>query len=454
MSSSSSGSLISIATFSGSSTYSSSFQQVLTRAVQIASLPGLQLEATIGTLTTQESALTGLESAYSTLETDIENVNTAAQGSLSASVSDSSILTASASSSASAGTYTVEVDDIGSAATALSNAGSTTVTDPSSGSISDSATYTLNVNGAITTITPSGTSLDDLASAINSANAGVQATVVNVGGSSGNDYRLALTSTTLGEQSIELDDSDGNALTTPQAAGSPVQYTVNGSTDDISSDSRTITLAPGLTVNMLSADSSTPVTITVGQNTSGLSKALSTLAADYNSAVTALTNQTGSADGALEGDSIIYSLRSMLSSLLDYTNASGSVANLNSLGLEVNSTGSMTFDSTAFDSLSSSDIAAFLGSTSSSGFLETAYNDLDSYTNSDSGVIYSALSTVEASITSDNGKLSDDETQVSTLQSNLMSQLSSADAAIATLESQKTYYQELFQAEFSSSSSS
>ena len=366
--SSSSSSLISIATFSGSSTYSSSFQSVLTRAVQIASLPGLDLEASINTLSNQESALTSLESTFSNLETAIQGVNTAAQGTAAATVSDSSILTATASASASEGTYTVTVDNIGSAATALGNAGSTTVTDPSTGSIGDSTSYSLVVGGNTTTITPSGTTLDDLASAINSAGAGVEATVVDVGGSSGSDYRLALTSSTLGAQTIELDDSSGNALTTQEADGASVEYTVNGGTTDIESDTRTINLAAGLTVNLLSADSSTPVTITVAKSTSNLSSALSTLATDYNNAVTALTDQTGSAGGALQGDSVIYSLRSMLSSLLHYSDSSGNVANLNSLGLEVDSTGSMTFDATTFNSLSSSDIATFLGGTTLGAF--------------------------------------------------------------------------------------
>lgn len=114
----------------------------------------------------------------------------------------------------------------------------------------------------------------------------------------------------------------------------------------------------------------------------------------------------------------------------------------------------MTFNATTFDSLSSSDISTFLGGTTTGGFLQTAYNEMDSYANSDTGVIYSAISTIETQITTDNGKVSDDETQVSTLQTNLMNQLSAADAAIATLQAQKTYYQELFQAEYSSSSSS
>jgi flagellar hook-associated protein 2 len=451
--SSSTNSLVSIATFSGSSTYSSSFQQVLTRAVQIASLPGLELEATVNTLTSQESAMTGLETTFSSLENALESVNTAAQGSIAATVSDKSILTATASSSAEAATYQVTVDDIGSVAAATTDAGSTTVTDPSTSSISDSSTYSLIVNGSSTTITPGGTSLDDLESAINSANLGVQATVVNVGGSSGNDYRLALTSTSVGTNTIELDDSSGNSLTSQTADGSPALYSVNGSSE-ISSDTRSITVAPGVTAQLVSADSSTPVTITVATSTSSLASALSSLATAYNSAVSALTAQTGSTGGALTGDSMISSLRSMLSSLLHYSNSSGSVANLNSLGLVVDSTGTMTFNATTFNSLSSSDISTFLGGTTTGGFLLTAYNELDSYSNSDTGVIYSGLSTIETQITTDNHKLSDDETQVGTLQSNLMKQLSAADAAIATLQAQKTYYQELFQAEYSSSSSS
>ena len=450
--SSSTNSLVSIATFSGSSTYSSSFQQVLTRAVQIASLPGLELEATVNTLTSQESAMTGLETTFSSLENALESVNTAAQGAVAATVSDKSVLTATASSSAEAATYQVTVDDIGSEAAATTNAGSTTVTDPSTCSISDSSTYSLLINGASTTITPSGTSLDDLESAINDANLGVQATIVNVGGSSGTDYRLALTSTSVGTNTIELDDSGGNSLTSQTADGSPALYTVNGSSQ-ISSDTRSITVAPGVTAQLVS-DSSSPVTITVAQGTSALSSALSSLATAYNSAVSALTAQTGSTGGALTGDSMISSLRSMLSSLLHYSNSSGGVANLNSLGLVVDSTGTMTFNATTFDSLSSSDISTFLGGTTTGGFLQTAYNELDSYSNSDTGVIYSGLSTIEAQITTDNGKVSDDETQVSTLQTNLMNQLSAADAAIATLQAQKTYYQELFQAEYSSSTTS
>src|ERR1017187_5951060 len=182
--SSSANTLIPIATFSGSSTYSASFQQVLTRAVQIASLPGELLLASVNTLATEEQALSSLLATFAQLQGAMQNVASAAQGSVNARVSDGSLLSATASSGAQLGTYTVTVDHLGSAATAMSQAGSPAVIDPASGNISSSSTFTLDVGGTDTTITPSGSSLDDLADAINDADAGAQATVVNVGGSS------------------------------------------------------------------------------------------------------------------------------------------------------------------------------------------------------------------------------------------------------------------------------
>src|SRR5208283_1844678 len=146
-------------------------------------------------------------------------------------------------------------------ATAMSQAGSPAVTDPTSGNISSSSTFTLDVTGADTTITPSGSSLDDLATAINNADAGVQATVVNVGGTTA-DYRLSLTSANVGQNSIALNDSNGSDLVTQMANGAPAQYNVNNETDAngqpsvITSNTDQITLAPGLTVKLLGQDSS------------------------------------------------------------------------------------------------------------------------------------------------------------------------------------------------------
>lgn len=177
----SSASPISVPTFSGSSTFSSAFQGVLTNAVDQASVPLEQMQDDVTTLTSQQSALTSLESTFQSLGTALQSIGSATAGSPSASVSDASVVSASTTSSALAGTYSIEVDSLGANSTAVSQAGSPPVTDPTTQDISSSSTFTLTVDGTNTTITPTDNTLEGLASAINSSSANVQATIVNLG---------------------------------------------------------------------------------------------------------------------------------------------------------------------------------------------------------------------------------------------------------------------------------
>src|ERR1700722_18797734 len=117
-------------TFSGSSTYSSAFQQVITRAVGIASLPMQSLQTAVTTLTGQQTELSTVGSDFNALQSALQAVGTAAAGSPTAQVSDPSAVGATATSGALPGTYTIQVDDPGSSTVTLSQAGIPPVTDP------------------------------------------------------------------------------------------------------------------------------------------------------------------------------------------------------------------------------------------------------------------------------------------------------------------------------------
>lgn len=434
-------------TFNGSSTYSSAFQQVITRAVNIASLPEQSLQSQVTTLNGQASEVTTLSGAFTALQADIQSLDAAASGSPSAQSSDSTSVSAAAAAGALSGSYTIQVDDIGSSTTTLSPAGLTTVTDPTTGNISTATSFTLTVNGASTTITPTGTSLESLADAINSAGVGVQATIVNVGSSASPDYRLAVTSNNLGGDSITLSDGTNSLLDT-LSTGADAEYKVNGSTTDVQSTSSQVTLSPGLTVNLL-AQTSSPVTITVANSYSSLQSALSSFVTDYNSAVTALQQNVGQGGGALTGDSLIYTLSNVLDQIANYTGSgSGSVGSLSDLGVSLQVTGQLSFDQATFAGASQSDISNFLGSIeSSTGFLNTASSDLDSVTDPTNGLFSAESSSIQSQITSDNNEIANDQARVTALQTSLQAQLSQADAAIATLQQQDTYLQQLFNAE-------
>jgi flagellar hook-associated protein 2 len=442
-------------TFNGSSTYSSAFQQVINRAVDIASLPMEALQTDVTNLTTQQSALSTLGTGFNSLQSAVQQLSTDAAGSPIAQVSDSSAISATATAGALNGTYSIQVDDIGSSTSTLSDPSLPTVTDPTSGNISSSSTFTLTVDGAATTITPSGSSLEDLTSAINSAGAGVQATIVNVGSNTSPDYRLAVTSNNLGPDTIQLNDGTNDLLDT-LTTGTDAQYKVNGGTTDVQSNSTQVTLSPGLTVSLL-AQTSAPVTITVSSDFSALQSDLSNFVSAYNTAVAAVQKNVGQNGGALQGDSIINSLTGVIDQITQYTSGSGNVSNLAALGLTVADDGTLSFDASTFAGASPSDVQQFLGSVgatpdSGSGFLQTVNNDLTSVTDVTTGLIAADYNSYQTQITADNSKIADDQTNISQLTSNLQAQLSQADAAIATLQSQDTYFNELFQAEYGNNS--
>jgi flagellar hook-associated protein 2 len=405
-----------------------------------------QLQTEVTTLQSQQSSLASLGSSFDSLQSAIQGIATAASGSVSASSSDTSVVTASAQSTTLPGTYSIQVSNVGSSTTTISNAGSPVVTDPSSASISAASSYSLTVNGTATTITPSGDTLDDLADAINNANAGVSATIVNLGSNSSPDYRLALTSTELGPDTIQLNDGTNDLLTTVQT-GADAQYSVNGSTTVLSSNSDQVTLAPGLTATLVSADPTETVNITVAASDSNLSSALSSFASAYNAAHTAVAGQVGQSGGALAGQSLVYELQDALNKISQFTGASGSVQDLSDLGLTLGSDGSLTFDSSQFSSQSAASVRQFLGGLTSGGFLQSANNILNTFTDATVGTLADEYNNIGNEITSDQTQISTDQTQVNLIQTNLTEQLSQADAAIAVLQQQSTFYTSLFQTE-------
>jgi flagellar hook-associated protein 2 len=433
-------------TFNGSSTFSSSFQQVLARAVSIASLPMQEVQDTVTTLQSQESDLSSMEATFSSLQNSIQDIASASTGSVAATSSDTSVVTATAASSTLPGSYAIQVNDIGSSTTTISNAGTPPVTDPTSSNISSSTSYTLTVNGVAQTLTLSSNTLDALATAVNNSGAGVSATIVNLGSDSSPDYRLSVTSSALGSNTIDLKAGATSLLTTLQT-GTDAQYQVNGNSTVLTSDSNQVTLAPGLTATLVSASPGTSVNIMVAASQSDLASALSGFATAYNAAVTAVNNERGQSSGALAGQSLVYTLGDTLSKIAEFVTNTGSVEDLSDLGLTLDSTGNLSFDSTQFNSQTAAGIQQFLGGIATGGFLQTANSALTSVADPTTGALATQLTSVSGEITSDNSQIADDQTRINTLQANLQQQLSQADAAIAVLQQQNTFYTNLFQTE-------
>lgn len=436
--------------FTGVSKFATSLQSVLSRAVSIASLPLDSLNAGLNTLNSKQYALQAIETPFLNLQQSISSLqNTIKSSLLDSSVSDASTVTATVSSGALAGSYSIEVDNLGSSSSALSTSGSTAVSDPTQQSITNSASVTLTVGSSVTTITPSGSSLQSLVTAINThASDKVQATLVNVGSNTSPDYRLSLRAVNLGADAIDLTDGSGDLISS-SSTGTLASYKVAGSSSSITSNSRTVTLAPGLTLNLTGqSPSGVSTTINVLNNPAPLSSALSSFASAYNAAVDAVSAQHGQNAGPLQGDSLLQSLSQALNHLGTYSNGDPS-SSLAGYGVSLDQTGHLSVDSTAFKTAANSNFAGLLsvlGTSTSSGFLKTATDLLAGIEDPVNGTIKDEQSSVTAAITAQQTRIANEQAVVNTLQTNLTAQIARADSAIASLESQVSYVTGLFAA--------
>ena len=435
--------------FAGVSKFASSLQQVLTRAVGIASLPLNIDQAELTKLNTAQSDIQGLDTAFTTLQQSIGSIQSkVTSGLLTASLSDSSTVTATVSAGAAAGTYNISVGSLGSFSTALSNAGASPVTNPATQGISSSATFNLIIGAQpAITITPSSTNLQDLAAAINSqSNGQVQATLVNVGSNGSSDYRLSLQARNLSTDAIDLTDASSLDLIQTSTPGAPASYQVGGS-PPIPSNSRTVTLSPGLTVNLVGQSAAGKSTaITVANDPAGLASAFSSFAGSYNAAVDVISQYHGQGAGALEGSSLLQTLSGVLTQLGNFNNGSPASA-LANFGITLDQVGHLSVDTTAFTTAANANfptLLSTLGGATTGGFLQAATNLLSSIEDRATGAIKTEEASIASQITNQQTIISTEQARVNLLQTNLTHQIALADSALAQLESQVSYVTGLF----------
>ena len=178
--------------------------------------PITRLNNQISSYNAKISALGTVQSALASFQSAVQGLNSLTFNSFSATSSNSAVLSATASSIAKPGNYSLTVSQLAqaqnlvvagqaSATTAIGSGASTTLTfdfGTISGGTLTNGTYTgasFASNGGATksvTIDSSNNTLSGIRDAINAANIGVTASIINDGSAS--PYRLVLTSNTTG----------------------------------------------------------------------------------------------------------------------------------------------------------------------------------------------------------------------------------------------------------------
>jgi flagellar hook-associated protein 2 len=429
------------AIFNGNSRYSTDFSAVIDRAVAIASIPITQLNNDKTSLTAQSSALQGLDSNFSAVQAAVQSIGTALGGaSLAATVSDPTKLSVTLGDGAVEGDYSIDVISAGAYATSMTAA---------AWNGAGQHTYQISIGGLPHALTPTDTSATGVAAAINSQYGDqVRATVVNVRTADSPDYRISLRTTKLDDLQPDILDN-AVSVQAQKTTGVQVHYVVNGSGLDVYSSSRSATVSTGVTLNLLASDGGTPVSVAVSRSPSALSNALSTLASAYNTAVDALDQQHGSTSGALAGNSVLKDLSQVLSGIGTYSAPGSTISNWKDLGLELDKNGHLIFDSTVLSKANlanSSGIAAFLGSSTTGGFLKAASDSLAAIEQTDTGLLPSFETSVQSQISDNTNRTAALQAFVDQTKLQLQQQMAAADSLIATMEQQYNYLSGMFQA--------
>lgn len=308
-------------------------------------------------------------------------------------------------------------------------------------------TYQLSLGNVKYNLTPADNIASSLVSEINTKYGDkVTAAVVDLGANGTHDYRITLTAAGPGDLKPNLIVSQKD-LQQQQTTGALAHYIVNNSGKDVSSESRSVSIATGVNVNLLAKDGGAPVSITVTRPTSALSSALSTFADAYNAVTDAIDKQHGPGAGALSGQSLVTSLSRALASIGSYASSTG-VGALANLGLELDKTGHLTFSSfklLAADMTGATLVTSFLGS-SSGGFIKAANDALQSIESPVSGMLSSAQSILKHQISGLDGSISEHQARVDTMTARMQEQMAAADALIASMQQQYSYMFNMFSA--------
>ncbi len=425
-----------------------------------------------GQLTVWQGDVTSLQTqatALGTINTDLQNLATAAQGftgsggaltAVTASSSESAIVSATAQAGATAANYTVVVtglastgtlytDEVANATTSILPTGQTTgelniQIGGSSGTTADIA-ITAGSNDTLTT----------LAASINSQSAsnkwGITASVVNDATGS----RLAIYSNATGASgALAIPTGASNNTTSltfePPVGGLNAEITINGI--PYASSTNTVTGAiPDVTLTLTSALAATPVTITVGPNTAAIANSINNFVVEYNTVIGDINaqfavNAATNTQGPLGSDTFLRNLQSSLAADMTYTttdptSVSSGLTSLASIGISMNQDGTLTLNvapidtsteySPGFTDVLNTNLSAlqnFFTNANSTGFADNLNSDLTNLTDPSSGVLNSDLAANQSEQASLTTEITNFQTQMAAQKIQLDAEFSQVNA--------------------------
>lgn len=447
---------------------------ILTQLMAIERIPLDRLEAKVTNYDARISALGSIKSSLSSVQSALAGLTDGTSILANAATSsDTSLLTATGTTAAVAGNYTItEIDKLAQSqklvatgqadqTVAIGLGGATTLTIDLGTTVG--AAFTPNADPQfVVNLDGTNNTLEGIRDAINDADGGVTATIVNDGGAT--PYRLVLSSTNSGaDESMrivvagEADlvtllnyDPAGAKNLTENVIAQDAQFKVDGIA--ITKSSNTVTdVISGVTLNLLAVDAAASVNISVSQDTASAKTAVEDFVKSYNDLREEIKKHiaSGSSDddddvaGAFAGD---YGTRQILDSVRDIltqapTGIVGDYQNLSSIGVSFQTDGSLAVDTAELDAaiLTDSDNVAELFSSATDGYATRLDTLMDEMLTSYSGIIDSRTEDYTQRISLLEDRKVTMEAQLLRIEERMRARFTALDVLIGSLSNTSNY---------------
>lgn len=430
---------------------------LLSKLVSLERLPIDQLDAKKATHNSQLSAFGRIESAAEKLATAAKAIGSAsAFKGFTATVADTDYASATATSYAGPGSFTLKVNQLAqanklqSAVNPTVAAGTLTIElgNISTGSfVAKSGTSPVAVNFT-------GTTIEELRAAINDADAGVTATIVN--GAAGKHLVVSSDETGV-ENTIKLTGASGLAGFTYDPITPSAAFTAKAAAQDakayvdgvlVTSATNTLSEAmTGVSITLKKAHdplvATDATTLTVGSDTDGMNDRVQDFVTAWNDLNTLLKEVTkydtaNKKASVLTGDGSVAGIARQLRDVLfsSPAGASSEYSTLASLGISLQSDGSMKLDESILSTAIAANLEAVTDTVTAFGaaFQTTAENLTDT-----DGVITSRQDGLTRIISSLDARREQLELQVTAVEKRYRAQFTALDVLMSQMQSQSSY---------------
>lgn len=331
----------------------------------------LRHDKKLNSVTTELSAFGQLKSAISNFQTTLNSLSYASEfNKMISLLSEPGYVSASVTEQAAEGLYQIKVNQLAQAQSLASGYFANNSSSVGSGSITisfgtysdNNTTFTLNteVSPVTINITPGNDSLSAVRDAINAANAGVTASIVQDSVGS----RLTLTSSETGEKyamqitgsltAMNYDPTTNNTSLSQTMAAQNSQVQINGLLLSESSN-RLEKAITGITLELQQADPATTIALTVKKDVEHLKGLINDFVKKYNDFINFITTLTGfdmetRKRGVLQGDDKLRDLKTNLYHLATTPlTTDGPIQSLADLGITSDKHGLLEIDPEMLD---------------------------------------------------------------------------------------------------------